>query len=200
MNNETVNSDYVGVCLHKQSLVIYLKINLIKICYKLSPTYQISQIPKKIFLFWNVYCLPLENIQVMLNLCLTVYINHFNKNEGKRCKPRTSTGHCFYFSMKLGVLLWLDVLDKRPSHPPVKYKLRGTTKSDLQSVARNTKESTTRTTKVFTYFHHFLPSDCSLSTLFMSEWIILYERSITLNYGLAIKFGTHRLEMSTQGV
>ena len=39
MNNKTVNSDYVGVCLHKQSRVVYLKVNLIKVCFKLSLIY-----------------------------------------------------------------------------------------------------------------------------------------------------------------
>ena len=35
LNNRTVNSDYVGICLHKQS-VVYLKVNLIRVCFKLS--------------------------------------------------------------------------------------------------------------------------------------------------------------------
>ena len=41
---KTVNSDYVGVCLHTQSLVVYLNVNLIRDCFNLSPMYQISQI------------------------------------------------------------------------------------------------------------------------------------------------------------
>ena len=78
--NKTVNSDYVGVCLHKQSLVVYLKVNIIRVCFKLPPIYSILQIHVyKIYFCSERWTLFPENTQAMRNLCLIVYVKVCSK-------------------------------------------------------------------------------------------------------------------------
>ena len=61
----------LGVNVQLPCLVVYLWDNGIKICCKLSPLLKPENIHD-----WKAYFVFKETIEVMLNLCLTVYLSH----------------------------------------------------------------------------------------------------------------------------